>query len=591
MTVDALAEIRRRALGALRPPEKLPLSEWVEGNVRLPSSIAATPGAIRLWPYQRAIADSIGDPAVERVSVLKSARIGYTQLLVAALGHYAINDPGPVLVVLPADADCRHLMTGAIEPTFGESPALRNALLADTSGRDTMLSRFFPGGSLAIVSANAPRNLRARTARVLFLDEVDGFEVDARGEGDPVALAEKRTLSYGNRKIVLGSTPVDEETSRVCRAYDQSDQRVYECPCPHCGDFHEIRWADIRWETDRPETAAWVCPSCGCVTEESGKPAMVKAGGWRATRPEIEGHHGYKVNALVSLLPNAAWSKLAAEFLEAKRNPTTLKAFTTTLLAEPWKAAGEDLAHDAFDSLTAPMSAAELPAEVLWLTAGVDCQADRLEASLVGWTRDGELRVLEHSVIWGSPLEKPTWIDLDSWLTRQFQHPLGGLIYIDAAIVDSGNWADQIYDFCRPRTSRRVIAGKGMSGFSRPALAWGQSRKTRLAQIGVDSIKLELHERIKDGRTVLFSDDLGPDYFDQLRAERLVTKYTRGHPARHWELISGRRNEALDTLTYATAARQLLASDAENRKESLKSKHPLPCQKSISRSKFLENLL
>lgn len=341
MTADRLATLRRQALAALRPPTKRPLSEWVEENVRLPSSIAAQPGALRLWPHQRAIADSIGDPAVERVSVLKSARIGYTQLLVAALGHYAVNDPGPVLCVLPAEQDCRHLMTGAIEPTFAESPGLRRALLADATGRDTMLSRFFPGGSLAIVSANAPRNLRARTARILFLDEVDGFEVDARGEGDPVALAEKRTLSYANRKIVMGSTPVDEETSRICRAYEKSDQRVYECPCPHCGDFHEIAWKDIRWQSDRPETAHWVCPSCGCVTEETNKPAMVEAGRWRATRSEVKGHHGYRINSLVSLLPNAAWSRLAAEFLEAKRSPTTLKAFTTTLLAEPWRADGE----------------------------------------------------------------------------------------------------------------------------------------------------------------------------------------------------------------------------------------------------------
>ena len=293
MTVDALTMIRRQALGALRPPAKRPLSEWVEANVYLPSSIAAQPGKMRLWPHQKAIADSIGDPAVERVSVLKSARIGYTQLLTAAIAHFAVNDPGPVLCVLPADQDCRNFITGNIEPMFAESPALRQALLANVSDRDTMLQGYFPGGSLAIVSANAPRNLRARTVRVLFLDEVDGFEIDARGEGDPVSLAEKRTLSYGNRKIVMGSTPVDEETSRIVRADERSDRRVFECPCPHCGDFHEIAWRDIRWDIDKPETALWVCPSCGCLTLDSDKAAIVHPGRWKVTRPEVIGHHGY----------------------------------------------------------------------------------------------------------------------------------------------------------------------------------------------------------------------------------------------------------------------------------------------------------
>lgn len=87
---------------------------------------------MRLFPYQRAIADSMGDPTVERVSVLKSARVGYAQLAVAALAHYAANDPAPVLAVLPAEADAKHLMTGVIEPTFRESPALSDLLAADT---------------------------------------------------------------------------------------------------------------------------------------------------------------------------------------------------------------------------------------------------------------------------------------------------------------------------------------------------------------------------------------------------------------------------------------------------------------------------
>ncbi|MEM9910285.1 MAG: terminase gpA endonuclease subunit [Pseudomonadota bacterium] len=562
MTDKTLAEIRKRALAVLRPPEKLPLSEWVEETVRLPSSIAATPGRLILWPYQREIADSIGDPTVERVSVLKSARIGYTQLLVAAIGHYAVNDPGPVLVVLPAEADCKHLLTSSIEPTFKESPTLRQALEANSTGRDTMLSRFFPGGSLSLVSATSPRNLRAKTARVLFLDEVDGMEVDSRGEGDPVQLAEKRTLSYSNRKIVLGSTPVDEETSRVCAAYERSDKRVYECPCPQCGEHHEIQWKDIHWETDKPETASWACPSCGALTEDSGKAAMVRAGRWRATKSEVEGHHGYRINSLVSLLPNASWPKLAAEFIEAKRGgPTTLKVFVNTVLGEPWRADGEDLDPAAFTRLKRPMSATELPEDVVALTSGVDCQSDRLEVSLIGWTVGNHLRVLEHQIIWGGPLEPQTWIDLESHLSRQCFHPLGGVLRLNAAIVDSGNWADQIYDFCRPRTSRRIIAGKGLSGFNRPALAWGQSRKTRLAQIGVDALKLQVHERIKRGETVYFSDALVADYFDQLRAERLVTRYSHGHPTRVWELVSGRRNEALDCLVYAIAARQLLPAD------------------------------
>lgn len=93
MTSDTLQKIKRDALKALRPPAKLNLGNWVEKNVYLPSSIAAAPGRMRLWPHQRGMAESIGDQTVERVSILKSARIGYTQLLIAAIGHYVETTP------------------------------------------------------------------------------------------------------------------------------------------------------------------------------------------------------------------------------------------------------------------------------------------------------------------------------------------------------------------------------------------------------------------------------------------------------------------------------------------------------------------
>ena len=393
--------LRADTFAALRPPPRLDLADWIEAHVRLPGAISATPGRMTLWPTQRAVAASIGDPGVERVSVLKSARVGYTQLLVAAIGASVANNPGPTLVVVPAEQDARHLMTQAIEPTFAESPALRDALAADTSGRDVLLQRNFPGGSLSVVSARAPRNLRARTARDLFLDEVDGFEVDVRGEGDPVALAEKRTFSYGDRKIVMGSTPVDEETSRILAAWNRSDRRIYECPCPHCGDFHEIAWKDIHWQPERPETAAWACPSCGALTEDRDKPRMVAAGRWRALRPDVQGHHGYRINALVSLLPNATWPKLAAEFLEAKRSPEVLKAFTTTVLAEPWRSAGEELDESDLAARAEPFDLDRLPPEVLVLTAGVDVQHDRLEVVTLGHTRE-ETLVLDQRALLGA---------------------------------------------------------------------------------------------------------------------------------------------------------------------------------------------
>src|SRR5436190_1754636 len=81
------------------------------------------------------------------------------------------------------------------------------------------------------------------------------------------------TLSFANRKIILGSTPTLEDTSNVLRSYALSDQRVFEVPCPECGAFTEILWEHIEWEPDRPTTAAFRCPHCSGLIDERHKPA------------------------------------------------------------------------------------------------------------------------------------------------------------------------------------------------------------------------------------------------------------------------------------------------------------------------------
>jgi len=376
----------------------MPLSEWAEKNIVLPEGLCAVPGPFRAYPYQKALLDAIGDPDITRVTLVKAARIGFSISVACAIAHFCINDPAPVICLLPVESDAKDFMKSDLEPLFASSPALHGILRDDLVGqrgrsRSTMLSRFFPGGSLRVVASRSPRNLRAKTARVLFCDEVDAYELTA--EGSAVELATKRTLTFADRKVVLGSTPLESDTSHVLRAYEESDARIFEVPCPECGAFHEIEWADISWPPGEPKLAKFQCPHCGSLVGEEHKPAMVTAGRWRITRAEIKGHAGFRLNALVSLLKNASWPILAAEFLAAKDDPSKLQPFINCSLAQGWRAAGEDIDDTALASRVEPFSLDAIPPEVLVMTCGVDCQDDRLECTLAGWSRvPGECFVL-----------------------------------------------------------------------------------------------------------------------------------------------------------------------------------------------------
>ncbi|WP_112309140.1 phage terminase large subunit family protein [Pseudogemmobacter bohemicus] len=296
----SIETVRRNALRALLPPADLPLSQWVEDTVFIPSSASATPGRMRLWSYQRGILDAVDDPEIERITAGKGARVGFTALGNAIVASFVAVQPSPVLYIQPTADDARDSSV-EFESMMEASPALRGLMSdeADEAGRSTMMARRFAGGSLKFLAAKAPRTLRRHSARVVFGDEIDAWEVSA--EGSPIELATMRTLTFSNRKLIFGGTPIFDHGA-VTTLYSQSDQRVFELPCPECGDFHEIAWQDIRWPDGKPEEAHWVCPSCGSVVHERHKPRMVQEGRWRAIAQGQRSHAGFRVNTALSRL-------------------------------------------------------------------------------------------------------------------------------------------------------------------------------------------------------------------------------------------------------------------------------------------------
>lgn len=119
---------------------------------------------------------------------------------------------------------------------------------------------------------------------------------------------------------------------------------------------------------------------------------MVAEGRWRATAT-APGHAGFRLNALVSPLPKATWGKLAGEFLVAKNDTDDLEVFTNTIIGQGWllgkggAITARISTKPSFRSGSNKSTFDALPEEVLSLTAGVDVQDDRLEVSIVGWTR------------------------------------------------------------------------------------------------------------------------------------------------------------------------------------------------------------
>jgi phage terminase large subunit GpA-like protein len=83
--------------------------------------------------------------------------------------------------------------------------------------------------------------------------------------------------------------------------------------------------------------------------------------------------------------------------------------------------------------------------------------------------------------------------------------------------------------------------------------------KIPLFIVGVDAVKDAVYARLKltepGPGAIHFPRRLDADYFRQLTAERVVTRFEKGRPIRSWQpKRDGERNEALDTFVYAHAA-------------------------------------
>lgn len=550
------------------------MSQWADAYRRLSPEASAEPGRwdTRRAEYQRGIMDAVSDPAVHTVVVMSSAQVGKTEIVLNTLGFYIDQDPAPILLLQPTLEMGQAFSKDRLAPMLRDSPALQGRV-GEAKSRDsgsTMLHKTFPGGHVTIAGANSAASLASRPIRILLADEVDRYPASAGTEGDPVSLARKRTTTFWNRKVVLVSTPTVKGHSRIEAAYGESDQRRFHVPCPDCGHEAPLTWSDkaVQWPKDRPWEAYYVCGECGSVWDDAKRWRSIRQGRWIAGA-EFNGVAGFHLSELYS-----PWKKLgetAGEFWEAQRFPERLQVWVNTALGETWE--DRDGALDEGDLMerVEPWGMEEVPPEALVLTAGVDVQHDRLEVTVLGWTEDGGILALGHEVIYGEVAAgDESWQELDGFLQRTFPHALGGRIGIDAVALDTSDGATTKIgmEFCRARVRRRVLPIKGDDGFRRPLIQRPQGKaRTQPWIVGSDTGKSQLFARLKrrpiEGEDmanapVRFSEDLPAVWFEQLVGERLATTIIKGRPVRRFEAIPGRRNEALDCVVYAMAARETL---------------------------------
>jgi phage terminase large subunit GpA-like protein len=585
---------------SLVPPPELTVASWAEHNRHLSSEASAVRGKWVSWPFQKEPMECVSPShPCERVVLMCGSQLMKTEVILNLLGFVIDVDPGPVLIVEPREEDAKALSKDRIAPMIRDTVSLRGKVM-EVKSRDsgnTTLHKKFRGGHVTLVGAISPSGLAMRPIRYLCLDEVDRYTASAGTEGDPCALAEKRTENFPNRKIVMASTPTVDGSSRIQRAYQQSDQRQFYVPCPFCGHRQVLVFDRVRWGTRTGyfdgsqvlesrdiavDDAHYECEGCSGFIPHYRKPWMLENGAWVAQNPGSK-IPGFWLSRLYS--PIRTWGEIAEQFLFAKTDRETLKVFINTVLAETWKEPGEAPDYRRLIDRAEPFDVEIVPASASVLTLAADVQLDRIECELRAWGPNHESWSIGYHVFNGDTSTDLPWDRLRTFLERDFPHAAGGRIPVWLAGIDCNYRPERTYLFCQryaqpayggmgasinlPRTVIAVRGGNDQQQLIQAISPVDEARKRgglRIVTIGVSVAKESIYGRLRmpapaAGEAYPRGWIHLPKYEEWvLQGLTAETKVVTANGKVEWRK-DGKRNEPLDCAVYNEALAALLQLD------------------------------
>ncbi|EEQ2721518.1 phage terminase large subunit family protein [Escherichia coli] len=578
---------------SLNIPVPLTTVQWADQHYYLPKESSYTPGQWETLPFQVAIMNSMGNDRIRTVNLIKSARVGYTKMLLGVEAYFIEHKSRNSLLFQPTDSAAEDFMKSHVEPTIRDVPALLE--LAPWYGRkhrdNTLtLKRFSSGVGFWCLGGAAAKNYREKSVDVVCYDELSSFEPDVEKEGSPTLLGDKRIEGSVWPKSIRGSTPKIKGSCQIEKAANESAHFMrFYVPCPHCGEAQYLKFGDdatpfgLKWEKGKPETVYYLCEHNGCVIRQSeldqtdGRWICDNTGMWTrdglafysAGDEEMPPPRSITYHVWTAYSPFTTWVQIVYDWLDALKDPNGVKTFINTTLGEPYEeAVAEKLSFELLLEKVCHYGA-QVPLRVVYLTAGIDSQKDRYEIYVWGWAPGEEAFLIDKQIIMGRPEDEDTLKRVDTVIRKKYRHADGTEISISRVCWDTGGIdQDIVYQRSRKHGTFFVLPIKGASVYGKPVITMPKKRNQRgvfLCEVGSDTVKEMLYARfalpvvsVSEAApyTVRFPDN--PDIFSeeearQIVAEELVEKVVNGRVKLLWDK-KGRRNEALDCLVYAYAA-------------------------------------
>lgn len=554
------------ALQLLSPPEQLTVSEWAEEYRILDAKSAAMPGpwSNDVTPYLVGVMDEFNNYETEKIVFVKPTQIGGTEALQNMIGYIVAQDPAPTMIVYPTDTLAKSVSENRLQPMLKATPEIAKKF----DENSPLLELQFDGMYLTLAGSNSPSGLASKPIRFLMMDEVDKYPGASSKEADPIKLATERTKTFHNRKIYITSTPT-LKTGHIWKEKEGADiEKHYFVPCPHCGEFIEFKFQNIKFPdsedmsyADRAEFATYVCQECGCVITDNDKHNMLRLGEWRTVRHNTKYVRSvaFWINTLYS--PFVRWSDIAKEFLTTKDDPEDFQNFVNSWLAEPWEDTKLKTSAELVMERQTEVPALIVPSWAKMITGGVDVQETSLYWSIRAW---GDF-LTSQNIAHGQAL---SFEEVDRIMNLEYMNEYGEPFVVNLCLIDSGDQTDTVYDFCVYHSDYALpVKGASHAQLSHYKLSkinreGSSANGMTLVLVDGDKYKDMIAGRMRkpNGRgSWMVYNGCDTEYATQVTNEHKVNVKSGGQVRQVWKpKYSHADNHYLDTEVYAMAAADIM---------------------------------
>lgn len=443
-----LEDIIRSTVSAVKPNEKLTVSQWTEKYRYLNN-----PGSyVGMWnfdktPYLREPTDVLCSLDFTAMVLAAPARTGKSDTLFNWLGYSAINDPADMVVYqmtnsIASEWSQRDLAKAMrAKPPGTKQSVFERALLG---GKQNIFDKRFTSGTQLMIRWPSITELSGKTVPRVWMPDYDRIPnvENIENQGTAFDLARKRTTTYKRHGMTaieaspgfevtdlnwIASSPHEAPpTTGILSVYNRGDRRRWYWRCPDCAGVFEptfelLTYPEYGENLERAEQAALVCPHCGVIHPASAKFEMNRAGRWvregetwnedgtitgRARRSDIA---SFWLNGAAAGFQD--WKGLVLNYLDAmdeyaqKGNDGPLKKTLNTDQGVPYRAPKSDLgrlpevlksrAEDWGGGAEFEKRTALVPPWVRFLVATVDVQLRSFVVQVTGIGPYGEMTLVD----------------------------------------------------------------------------------------------------------------------------------------------------------------------------------------------------